>query len=260
MTEYIISPFLPLVCCILVTYGSHRKNKVTTTLERHQSSMSRIHTLERTLHARILAAIPGVTKIGPVIKGHVVLTMGTHGLGIAVPSKRDLLTTSLVLISREKNRFLDEVRTQNVSYIVPSAELLSERSCSKDTEPCDITDTRSRELEGNPSRVRRLASNPVTLTARPVCFTKGTIFALERKWRILPACPAFAGRTFSTAISKMVTQLLLSGQIRVFVKILKISLAYPRTHWWNNNCSRIDGTRRAALQLERISLPQRMFF
>ena len=31
-----------------------------------------------------------------------------------------------------------------MSYIVPSAELLSERSCSKDTEPCDITDTRSR--------------------------------------------------------------------------------------------------------------------
>ena len=145
--------------------------------------------LERTLHARIFAAIPGVTKIGPVIEGHVVLLMGTHGLGIAVPSRRDLLTTSWVLISRGKNRILDEVRTPNVSFIVPSAELLLERTCSNDTEPCDITDTRSRELDGNPTRVRRHSSNLVTLTARPVCFTRETIPALEGKWRILPACP-----------------------------------------------------------------------
>ena len=101
--------------------------------------------------------------------------MGTHGLEIAVPSKRDHLTTSSVLISRGKNRFMVEVRTPNVSYIVPSAQLLSERSCSNDTEPCDITDTRTRELEGNPTRVILLASNLVTLTARPVCFTKGGI-------------------------------------------------------------------------------------
>ena len=70
--------------------------------------------------------------------------MGTHGLEIAVPPKQNLLTTSWVLIARGKNHFLDEVRTPNVSYIVPSAESLSERTCSNDTEPCDITDTRSR--------------------------------------------------------------------------------------------------------------------
>ena len=110
--------------------------------------MSRIHTFSKEPHARIFAAIPGGIKIGPVIEGHVVLIMGTHGLEIAVPPKRDLLTTSWVLISRGMNRFLDEVRTPNVSYIVPSAELLSERTCSNDSEPCDITDSRSRELEG----------------------------------------------------------------------------------------------------------------
>ena len=63
------------------------------------------HFLERTLHARILAAIPGGTEIGPVIEGHVVLIMGTRGLEIAVPPKRDHVTTSSVLISRGKNRF-----------------------------------------------------------------------------------------------------------------------------------------------------------
>ena len=31
------------------------------------------------------------------------------------------------------------------------------------------------------------------------------------------------------------------------VKILTISLAFPRTHWWTNNCPRIDVTRLALL-------------
>ena len=85
---------------------------------------------------------------------------------------------------------------------VTSAELLSEQAISKETEPCVVTETRSRELEANPTHVRRLTANPVTLTARPVCFTKGTIPALERKWKIIPSCPTYAGRTLSTAISK----------------------------------------------------------
>ena len=139
------------------TVYTERKNKVTTTLERPQLSMSRIHTFSREPHARNFAAIPGGTKIGSVIEGHVVLIMGTHGLEIAVPSKRDHLTTSSVLISRGKNRFVVEVRTPNVSYIVPSAELLSERSCSKDTEPCDFTDTRSRELLASGDWLRTLS-------------------------------------------------------------------------------------------------------
>ena len=134
--------------------------------------------------------------------------MGTHGLEIAVPSKRDHLTTSSVLISRGKNRLVDEVHL-NVSYIVASTELLSERSCSKETEPCDVTDTRSRELEGNPTRARRLASSPVTLTARPVCFTKGTISALGKEVENPSRLPCVCKKniTFSTAISKMVTKL-----------------------------------------------------
>ena len=114
-------------------------------------------------HARIFAAIPGGTKIGPVIEVHVVQVMGTHGLESAVPSKRDHLTTSRVPISRGKNRFVNEVRAPNVSHIVPRAELLSEQASSKDTESCDVTDSRSRVLE----------ANLVNLTA-------GTIPACER--------------------------------------------------------------------------------
>ena len=174
--------FLFSVYCILVTYGLRRKNKVTTTLGRQQSSMSRIHTLSREPPRQNFCRNSRRTKIGPVIEGHVVLTMGTHGLEIEVPSKRDHVTTFWVLIARGKNRFGRGAYSE-CELLCHHAESLSERSCSKDTEPCDVTDTRSWELEGNPSRVRRLASNPVTLTAGPVCFTKGTIPALERKWR-----------------------------------------------------------------------------
>ena len=111
---------------------------------------------------------------------------------IAVPSKRVHLTTSWVLISRGKNDFVNEVRAPNVRHNVPNADLLSEEASSKDTESCDVTDTQSRVLE----------ANPVTLSARPLCFTKGTIPAFERTGRIIPICRTYAGRTLSTAISK----------------------------------------------------------
>ena len=125
---------------------------------------------------------------------------------MAIPPRRDHLTRSWVLISRGKNRFVDLLRTPNVSHHVPSSELLSERAMSKETEPCVVTETRSKELEAIPSRVRRLAANPVTPTARPVYFTTGTIPALERMWKIIPSCPIYAGGALST-ISKTNTKL-----------------------------------------------------
>ena len=57
------------------------------------------------------------------------------------------------------------------------------------------------------THVGKLAANPVTLTERPVCFTKRTISALERKWRIILAFPTYAERSLSSAISKTVTKL-----------------------------------------------------
>ena len=60
------------------------------------------------------------TKIGPSFEVQVVMILGTHGLEGAVPSKRDHLTPSWVLTSKGKNRVVDEVRTPNVSYIVPN--------------------------------------------------------------------------------------------------------------------------------------------
>ena len=145
-------------------------------LQYREYTLSREH-----LHSRICATIPGGAKIRPVMEVLVEQILGTRGLEGAVPSKRDHMTTSWVLTSRSKNRLVNEVRAP-VSHSVSSAELLSERASSKETEPCEITDTRSRKLETNPTRVAKPAANPGTPSQRPIFFTKGTIPALETKW------------------------------------------------------------------------------
>ena len=186
------------------------------------------------LHTRIFAAILGGTKNGPSFEVQVEQILGTHGLEGAVPSKRDFLTTFWVLTSRSKNRLVNEVRVPNVSHNVSSTELFSEQASSKETEPCEVTDTRSRKLETNPTRVGKPAANPGTLTERPVCFTKGTIPALERKWRIFLACPTYAGRTLSTGILKMVKKKLvrhflikMNGQLMQ----LYIGIRWDQCYW-----------------------------
>ena len=110
-------------------------------LGRHQSSMPRKHTFMREPTAFFFAAIPGRTNIGPVIEVHVVQIMETHGLEIAVPSKREHVTMSWVLISRGKNRSVDELRTPNVSQNVTSAELLSDQENSTETDLCVVKGT-----------------------------------------------------------------------------------------------------------------------
>ena len=53
-------------------------------------------------------------------------------IGIAVPSIRDHSRTSLVLITRGKNRFFDEVEDRSVSPHVPSSNLLKQQAESKE--------------------------------------------------------------------------------------------------------------------------------
>ena len=112
-----------------------------------------------------------------------------------------------MLISRGRNRFVDEVRAPNVSHNVSSAEFLSEQASSKKTDLREGPDTRPRVLETKPTRVGKPEANPITLTERPVYFTKRTIPALERKRRIIPSGPTHARKYLSSAISKMVTKL-----------------------------------------------------
>ena len=44
--------------------------------------------------------------------------------------------------------------------------------------------------------------------------------------------------------------------MRGFKKILDLFSNNSRTHWWNNNCTRIDGARHDSLRLERVCASQ----
>ena len=94
---------------------------------------------------------------------------------------------------------MDEVRAPNVSHNVSSAEFLSEQASSKKTDLREGPDTRPRVPETKPTRVGKPEANPITLTERPVYFTKRTIPALERKRRIIPSGPTHARKYLSSA-------------------------------------------------------------
>ena len=60
------------------------------------------------LNSNMFVAVPGGTVIGPVLEVHIVLLHGKHGLEIKIPSPNDPNRTSWVLMSRGKNRFVNE--------------------------------------------------------------------------------------------------------------------------------------------------------
>ena len=123
-----------------------KQDQARKTGSKSPSSMSREHTFSKEPPCQNFCRNSKNQNLTSV-QVHVVQVMGTHGLEIAIPSGRDHSTTSWVLVSRGKDRFVDELRTPNVSRNVPSSESLSEQATSKENEPCVVTETRSRELE-----------------------------------------------------------------------------------------------------------------
>ena len=89
------------------------------------------HFLEDSFTPEFLPQFQEGQKLDQSFEVQVERILGTHGLEGAVPSKRDLLTTSWVLTSRSKNRLVNEVRVPNVSHNVSSTELFSELASSK---------------------------------------------------------------------------------------------------------------------------------
>ena len=78
-----------------------------------------IHTFSRTHpQSMFFAAILGRTIIGPVIEVQIVKILDLYGLELAIPSLNDRERTSYVMLSRGKNRFVDEIH-------IPIAELRS---------------------------------------------------------------------------------------------------------------------------------------
>ena len=126
--------------------------------------------------------------------------MGVHGFEVSVPSIKDHLTTSWVLISRGKNRFADEMEDPNISSDVSSVSLLKEQAESKSANASEENEKCSwkRECVTNPLSSSRLETNPVNLTEKPMCFTKRTIVAQKRKWITIPKCSRYSGWSLSS--------------------------------------------------------------
>ena len=178
----------------------YNKTKRGRRFWRSPSSMWRKHAFSKELPCQD-CCINSKNKNWMSIQVLVVQVMRSHGLEIAIPSRRDHSTTSWVLISRGKDRFVDELHAPNVSRNVPSSESLSEQATSKENEPCVVTEIRSRELEAILLVSGDWPQNQCTSH-------EGKHSHVGKKVEHHPClCPTYAAGTLSTAISKMVTKL-----------------------------------------------------
>ena len=80
-----------------------------------------------------------------------------------------------------------------------SSELLSEQAIAKEGELCSA--------EMKQSSTEKTSAKPVRIPSDPVWYRKEAIPMKERKWKSIPACPSFKGKSLSAAISKLVMRL-----------------------------------------------------
>ena len=59
--------------------------------------------------AQALAALPEGTIIGPILEVRIVKIHGEYGIEVAIPSIANSTYTSYVVISREAERFVNEI-------------------------------------------------------------------------------------------------------------------------------------------------------
>ena len=135
----------------------------------------------------IYCTIPGEKKIGPVIEIKIVGTLGIHGIDVSVPSTRDPTQTCWVLISRGKNRFVNQMEDPDVSHNVPSSNLLREQANSKgeDNSDDDDRDFRRPVSTFDPSSSSKLEKNLVVLV------------------KIIPRKPQYEGWSLSAQNSRL---------------------------------------------------------
>ena len=72
-----------------------------------------------------LAAIPEGTIVGPVLEVHIVKILDGYGIEVDIPSVEIPLDTSYVVISRETNRFVNEIHDHK-EELSSSSELLTD--------------------------------------------------------------------------------------------------------------------------------------
>ena len=134
--------------------------------------------------------------IGPIVEVRVVQFLGNDGLEFEITSPNRPERTSLVVMCRGKNRFVDDLHIPDPRNNPTSSELLSEQAIAKESEPCST--------EMKQCIIEETRADSVNNLSDPVSFTKGILSMKEKKWKSIPAYPSFKGRPLSTAISKLV--------------------------------------------------------
>ena len=105
-------------------------------------------------------------------------------------------TSSYVLISRGKNRFVDELQIPNAE-LRSSTVLLSELEKAEEGDLC---------LAKSKTGILETGADTLSVFPRQAClFTQWTIPTTERKWKVIPATSSHGA--LPTAVSKMVARL-----------------------------------------------------
>ena len=90
------------------------------------------------------------------------------------------------MISRGKNRHVDELHLGDPGHNPTSSELLLERSVAKESEPC------SAEMEQ--SRIEETHATQFEIPTNPVYHSKEVILVGERKWNDISCLQVFQRR------------------------------------------------------------------
>ena len=136
--------------------------------------------------------IPGQNTIEPVLQVHVTRYLDISGIEMQIPSITTKDRKSWVLLSRRKNRYLEELRLNDPDHNPGSSELVNHvglvRSVAKESEPCStemeqsgIKETHAPqfEIQTNPlyhSKKVFLLKKRSGMTFLPTSFSKETLF------------------------------------------------------------------------------------
>ena len=148
--------------------------------------------------SRICAAIPGSTLIGPVIQVHSAQFLGTHGIGIQIPSTTARNRISWVVICRGRNRYADGLHLRDSGQ---SHEYRSTfgKSVAKESELC------STELEK--SRIGETHATQFENLTNPVYYSKIVILVGESKCNYALHCKSLKQNSLQAEIPKLVMRL-----------------------------------------------------
>ena len=109
------------------------------------------------------------------------------GFEIQIPSTPTKERTSWVVISRGKNRYVEELHLNDPDNNPTSFELLLERSVAKERESCSTKMQQPSSIEETHAKQLKIQTNPV------YNYSEEGIPVGERKWNDISACQQFRG-------------------------------------------------------------------